>query len=193
MSSDGYFEDDIDAAALEQLDSIEAAYFFPTNSLTSDPSGHNSAPRSLALEDSFGDLTFDIDERELERIDNFVEDAYLANEAAVISPSDRSRISGQTTLFGDVLAPKGGNKKTSLRRSKPSPRSPFGQQVPQTKQWDRTAFAKSGMKSGKPKTKRKVISDDAREEEEDDESFEFEQFPAPFVSGQCRLLILRIF
>ena len=62
-------------------------------------------------------------------------------------------------------------------RSGPPPEAVKPQE---TKKWDHTEFAKSGWK--KPKAKAKARVDDA-EEDIEDEAPEFEQFPAPFISG----------
>ncbi|KAJ7655062.1 hypothetical protein DFH06DRAFT_1201495 [Mycena polygramma] len=171
MSSDGYFEDDdLDAAALQQLDAIEAAHTQPVP----------------AREPSFDgdDFTFgDIDPSELERLDTFIEDSYQGKAQPVAGLSRTgSRGTLQTTLFGDILPPSPHKApRVQNQGPKPTPRNPFGQQAPRTKKWDQTAFAKSGMKRTKStgKGKAKNYNDD---EEEDEEAVEFEQFPAPFVS-----------
>ncbi|KAK7064429.1 ATP-dependent DNA helicase mph1 [Favolaschia claudopus] len=158
MSSDGYFDDDnFDDAALEQLDAIEAAHNRPSS-------------RDLSFEaddfDSFGD----IDPRELERIDTFIQDSYQGKAQPVAGPSRTL----QTTLFGEVLPPAPPKAPTHhAPRTNPAPRNPFGQQAPKTKKWDQTAFAKSGNRKY---TKGKGKADDGKEEE----NVEFEQFPAPF-------------
>ncbi|KAJ7042488.1 hypothetical protein C8F04DRAFT_1076096 [Mycena alexandri] len=172
MSSDGYFEDDdgfeIDDAALQQLDAIEAA--------------HTRAPppaREPSLE--VDDFTFgEIDEREFERLDNFIEDSYQGTAQPVAGPSKTSsRGTLQTTLFGQVLPPSPPKvPRPQNQGPRPPPRNPFGQQAPKTKKWDHTAFAKSGAKRSKSKGKGRANDD----EEEEEETVEFEQFPAPFVS-----------
>ncbi|KAJ7492863.1 hypothetical protein FB451DRAFT_1219867 [Mycena latifolia] len=169
MSSDGYFdEDDLDDAALEQLDAIEAVHSRPP------------PPREASLD--VDDFTFgDIDERELERLDTFIEDTYQGRAQPVAGPS-RTASHGtlQTTLFGEVLPPEAPKApRAQMQRTKSAPRNPFGQQAPKTKKWDHTAFAKSGLKRGKSKGKGKAAYND---EEEEEEPVEFEQFPAPFVS-----------
>ncbi|KAF7339856.1 ATP-dependent DNA helicase mph1 [Mycena venus] len=166
MSSDGYFDDDnFDDAAFEQLDAIEAA--------------HNR-PRAPSPEldefDSFGN----IDASELERIDTFIEDSYQGKAQPVAGPSRTSSrgTTLQTTLYGGVLPPSPPKvPRAQVQRTNSVPRNPFGQQAPKTKKWDHTAFAKSGSRK---KDKRK---DDHEEGEE--ESVQFEQFPAPFVSIGC--------
>lgn len=186
MSSDGYFtDDDLDASAFAQLDAIEAAHLSPTK-----PPAAPTSREPLTQSSSFYDLTLDgLDEDEFERLDNFIEDAYQGKAQPVAGPSrTSSRASLQTTLFGEVLrseAPSGISRTQSrpqLQKTKSTPRNPFGHQAPKTKQWDQTAFAKSGLKRGKSKGKGKgKASHDDDEEEE--EQVEFEQFPAPFVSG----------
>lgn len=181
MSSDGYFDgdDDFDDAAFQQLDAIEAAALSPRK----DPIRPSTNPKPLGKEDSFvDDLSFDISESELARLDNFVEDAISGRAQPVAGPS---RLSGklQTTLFGDILpqAAPASKPRSTLERTKSSNRNPFGQQAPKTKLWDQTAFAKSGVKRGGNKSKGKAkATQDVEEGEEGD--IEFEQFPAPFIS-----------
>ena len=198
MSSDGYFEDDIDSALLNELDAIEAVHFSPSK---------DKQPRAPPLtrassgSDLFDDSTFDVDEAELQRLDLFIENSYQGKVAPIAGPSkttSNTSVRGtlQTTLFGDVLQPRlsSGRANTisstssSTRHAAPK-RSQFGQQAPKTKVWDRTAFAKSGWKKpapdkGKGKGSFGYGNDDSGEEFDngDDEEMEFEQFPAPFVS-----------
>lgn len=128
------------------------------------------------------DLSLDLDDVDLQRLDSFIDAAYKSQAAPVAGPSNVSRPlskgSFQTTLFGDVL-PRNEPSPASrgpMQRSKSDRRNPFGQQAPKTKQWDHTAFAKSGWR----KPKGKAVDEDEQEEEK---AVEFEQFPAPFVSG----------
>lgn len=199
MSSDGYFEDDIDSALLNELDAIEAAHFSPSK----DNRPRAPLTRTSSGSDFFDDSTFDIDEAELQRLDIFIEDSYQGKVAPIAGPSRTTSNAStrgmlQTTLFGDVLQPgpsSGRAKAISSSSSSSSTKhaapktSQFGQQAPKTKVWDRTAFAKSGWKRPAPdKGKGKGSfgdDDDDNEEEfdnEDDEEMEFEQFPAPFIS-----------
>ncbi|GLB36402.1 hypothetical protein LshimejAT787_0306900 [Lyophyllum shimeji] len=145
------------------------------------PPSRNAAP--LAKDDSFYDLTLDIDESELQKLDDFVKDAYNGKAPPVAGPSKSTSATHQTTLFGDVLPPSSStpSARPQMQRSKSAPRNPFGQQSRKTKVWDHTAFAKTGLKSGKSKSKGKgrALYED---EEEEEEEVEFEQFPAPFVS-----------
>lgn len=199
MNSDDYFADDLDSGILNQLDIIEAAH---RPKLTHNPPACN-LPKSLPLpkaipppkpappkriepEDSYTDLTLDIDEAELQRLDSFIDAAYRGQAAPVTGPGNAARPPSksavQTTLFGDIARPSASTSKTSpasrgpMQRSKSDHRNPFGQQAPKTKQWDHTAFAKSGWKKSKSKGK-------SNEDEQEEEVVEFEQFPAPFVSG----------
>jgi ATP-dependent DNA helicase MPH1 len=189
MSSDGYFEGEIDGDILEQLDAIEAAHFSPKKPPLARP-----PVRQDSSFDEFN-VTFDIDDSELQRLDTFIEDAYqgkagpVAGQSKLRQPPNKCTV--QTTLFGGILpnpAPRSrtqsnvSSSRTQTQHSNSTPRNPFGQQAPKTKTWDRTAFAKSGVKSGKGKGKA-LFNDDNDEEQEDDE-VEFEQFPAPFVSSE---------
>lgn len=192
MSSDGYFEDDIDTSLLNELDALEAADFSSSkNSL--EP--FSKAP-PLAKQDTseYFDDTFEVDDSELLRLDNFIEDAYQGKAAPVAGPSNVARMNSkgmlQTTLYGEVLtqpAPSNKSKGTSSRSGQmqrsTSKRNAFGQQAPKTKMWDRTAFAKSGWKKSANDSKGKGKGRAQEHEEgEGDEEMEFEQFPAPFVS-----------
>jgi ATP-dependent DNA helicase MPH1 len=186
MSSDGYFDsDELDSAAFEQLDAIEASLLSPRVQ----PVYHS---RPLPKERSLYDLTFDIDEAELQRLDEFIQDTYQG-KVQPVAGSSTSTSSGthQTTLFGEVLSPQPSSTRprSQVQKSKSTPRNPFGQQAKKTKQWDQTAFAKSGLR-GRPKGKGKAKPDD--EEEQEEEMIEFEQFPAPFVSSAYPLLRLSL-
>ena len=181
MSSDGYFDgdDDFDEEALGQLDAIEAAHFSPAKKLPPTlPFPTSKLP--LSTQDSFHDLSLDVNENELAQLDNFIEDAYQGKAQPVAGPSRSSRSTScnklQTTLFGDVLQPVASsstNAKPTVEKTKSAPRNPFGQQAPKTKKWDQTAFAKSGGSKGKGKA-RQVDEDEGGED-----AVEFEQFPNP--------------
>ena len=186
MSSDGYFEGDdgFDEEALGQLDAIEAAHLSPAKKLTSTP---------LSAQDSFYDLSLDVDENELAQLDNFIQDVYQGRTqpAAVAGPST-SGDKLQTTLFGGIMqpvAPSTSNKGSKLERTKSTPRNPFGQQVPKTKKWDQTAFAKSGASKSKGKAKARQADDD----EDAEDPMEFEQFPnplpPPFVPSELHFIV----
>ncbi|KAH7883909.1 P-loop containing nucleoside triphosphate hydrolase protein [Phlebopus sp. FC_14] len=195
MSSDDYFDDDLDSGILNQLDVIEAAYrplAKPTPNRESSPKPVPPKPAvELDADDSFVDFTLDIDEAELQRLDSFIDAAYQGKAAPVTGPSKQPRSTSknslQTTLFGDIVHLTQSNQKTPplsrgpMQRTK-SNRSPFGQQAPQTKQWDHTTFAKSGWRKTKShKVHGKENAGYDEEGENEDEEVEFEQFPAPFV------------
>lgn len=205
MNSDDYFdgEDDFDASALRQLDAIEAAHFSPRKQ-SGHPSTSPIAPPTTASkrpplgnEPSFGDITFDFDERNLAQLDNFIEDAIVGKVQPVAGPSKPNRTASgnmlQRTLFGDVLPPPSTNKSTGsnnprsqLTKTKSVQNNLFGQQAPKTKSWDHTAFSKTGVRQSKQrankKGKGKAGEDDAEDSEEG--QVEFEQFPAPFVNSE---------
>lgn len=186
MSSDGYF-DDLDDAVFEELDAIEAAHLPQKQAAPQPPasiSNNESTRQPLTKDNSFYDLTFDIDESELEKLDEFIADAYTQPVAGPSKPTKTaSKDKLQTTLFGEILQPeKSTNKpRSQIQRTRSTPRNPFGQQARKTKQWDQTQFAKSGLKSGKSKGKGKAKAHHGDDSEESD--VEFEQFPAPFVSS----------
>ncbi|KAG1889374.1 hypothetical protein F4604DRAFT_1712018 [Suillus subluteus] len=189
MSSSDYgFDDELDSAVLNELDIIEAAHRPPLRNPPKPPPPALKAPKPLDEEDSFFDLSLEIDDTELQRLDTFIDAVYKGNAQPVAGPSNHARPPSskntvQRTLFGDVAQPttsssrQSPSKRSSLQRTKSSPRKPFGQQAPQTRQWDHTVFAKSGWK--KPKTVKGKGRDDG---DDDEENVEFEQFPAPFVS-----------
>jgi ATP-dependent DNA helicase MPH1 len=203
MSSDGYFgeDDEFDAAALAQLNAIEAAHFSPTKqgaSISRHPATSPVVPskpassRTLAQDMSFDDLSFDFDETDLGHLDTFIADSYQGKAKPVAGPSKMSRTSSsntvQTTLFGEVLQPVASSSKPKqqLERTKSAPRNPFGQQAQKTKQWDQTQFAKTGIRKAKPAKGKGRMGD----EEEEEEQVVFEQFPAPFVSSESSICLV---
>ncbi|KAL4069373.1 hypothetical protein J3A83DRAFT_4359291 [Scleroderma citrinum] len=197
MNSDDYFDDDLDSGILNQLDIIEAAHrpqpkCPPKQVSPQRPAPPPKQPRKLEADDSFVDLTLDLNESELQRIDAFVNDVYqgkakFGTRPSIPSQASSSRGSLQTTLFGDIVPPtQSTSRPPNSARSpvKPNSRTAFGRQAPKTKQWDHTAFAKSGWKKPKAsKEKGNAELDDSQEVEE----VEFEQFPAPFISGMSFL------
>ncbi|KAL1715469.1 hypothetical protein EV715DRAFT_207424 [Schizophyllum commune] len=178
MSSDDLFSD-IDDAALAEIDRIEAE---ATQNTKAPPPPKPSVPDP---DDSYFDDDLDIPTEELERLDQFVEDAYAGKAKPTSKPVTASR---QTTLFGDVLSDGASRPKplsrassSNIQRSGSFSRRGSGRGPVKTKQWDHTQFAKTGLKHGKSKGKGKARDED-EEEDEEEETIEFEQFPAPFVS-----------
>lgn len=205
MSSDDYFhgDDDFDASALQQLDAIEAAHFSPrktapTRDRSTSPIPPPQLKPNISTDSSFNDISFDVDEAELEKLDTFIQDSYAGKAQPVAGPSKLSRTSSnntrQLTLYGDVLPPttQSNNSKapqrSQMERTKSVQRLPFGQQAPKTKIWDQTAFAKSGARKSKQKGKGKSKAGNGHDSEEE-ENIEFEQFPAPFVPSELAILI----
>lgn len=198
MNSDDYFPDDLDSGILSQLDVIEAAHR-PKHTHNPPkcppppkpvPPPKPPPPKPVEKEDSFMDISLNLDEADLQRLDSFIDAAYKGQAAPVTGPSGATRPPSkgcvQTTLYGGVVNPAASTSKASpasrgpAQRSRSDHRNPFGQQAPKTKQWDHTAFAKSGWRKPKPKGK-------LDEDEQEEESVEFEQFPAPFVSGRWQV------
>ena len=185
MSSDGYFdgEDDIDSEALAEIDAIEAAHALPSKQtiqpLTStDPKRRPPLP---AKDDSFN-----VDESDLNKLDEFTKGAHPNSAAPVVGQRKFTRTPSsnmvQTTLFGAVVGQQSSStNKPQIQRTTSTQRNPFGQQARKTKKWDQTAFAKTGSKQVKTKDKGKQRADD--DEQLEEEPVEFEQFPAPFVSS----------
>ncbi|KAG6885931.1 hypothetical protein C0993_007433 [Termitomyces sp. T159_Od127] len=176
MSSDGFFEgDDLDDAAFDELDAIEAAALKvplrPPSVPMSGPTTEN---------DSFYDMTFDLDENDLRKLCDLENDAYNGKAQPIAESSLRRTGSAthQTTLFGDVLPSSSkAPERPQIRGIKSASYDPFAKQAQKTKVWDQTAFAKTGLKSEKSKGKGKA----SRDYDEQEEDVVFEQFPAPFI------------
>ncbi|KAF9042103.1 hypothetical protein BJ165DRAFT_1485614 [Panaeolus papilionaceus] len=193
MSEDEYFgfDDDFDASALQQLDAIEAAAISPkkTNPTQSNPPlapiQPPKRPQPLRQDSSFDDITFNVDDSELLRLDNFIEHAYQGKAQPMLGPSRASTSNKQqTTLFGDILPPppptaSSSKPRAPIERIKSSGPSHglFGHKAPKTKKWDHTEFAKTGLKG----PARKKGKDKETENEYHDQDVEFEQFPQPLA------------
>ncbi len=212
MSSDGYFDDELDSAFLQAVDAIEAAHTSPQ------PKRPLAVPRSLPSEvihvdDSYDFDSFDVDDDGFAMIDQICNDAlskdkqYTApprNSNGISSSSRPTKATVQTTLFGGVAKQptQGGSSgasssKSTLQRRTSSSNNVFTGRLQKTKKWDHTAFAKTGWKkakSAKEKGKATSFQDwDAGEEDDDDEEpVEFEQFPAPFISIGCVCRVLNM-
>lgn len=207
MDSDDYFEDELDSAFLNEVNAIEAAHLSlskPVYTSNAKPIKRQSSPRSvIELTDSDAFDVFDVDEEDLQRFDKVCQNEYQHQSASALRPAagpsnvnlHRTTSKGtiQTTLFGDVVhqdgplgKPKSKSGKPSMERTHSSSRTLSGGRARKTKQWDHTAFAKSGWKlpiSAKKKGKEKAHSffDSDQDESDGEEQVEFEQFPAPFV------------
>jgi len=162
MSSDTYFVDDFDDKAFAQIDAIETAYNSQVASLNPVASKHNA---SVSKEDSFYDLTLDLNDEDFDKLDVIEE-----NFTSKTRPIGLTR---QMTLFGDVLPNNTQrNRASSSQTLHRKTLTPQKSREKKTKIWDQTAFAKSGKRKGKGRL---------YEEEEEEEKVEFEQFPAPFI------------
>ncbi|KAI5123584.1 hypothetical protein M0805_003402 [Coniferiporia weirii] len=197
--SDDFFSDEFDSAFLNEVDAIEAASqsaprfttleSAPKPAVQVVPTRPPQPQLQLRKDTSFSDfdLTFDVDPSELERLDEFIADSYAGKAQPVAGPSKLTR---QTTLDGSTLPPPAQKTQStrSFERTKSSTRTPlFGNRPLRTKQWDHTAFSKTGWLSTKGKTKGKpgadAINNEGMDEEFDDENVEFEQYPAPYTNG----------
>lgn len=210
--SDAYFDSDdeeLDSAFLKAVDAIEReAASQPSANPTKPASAqrklvHEAAPQrpqakttasklkpAARADASFNDSFFnslEIDDFELARLDQFVEDAYAGKAQPVAGPSKLTR---QTTLDGTILpevqpkahatarAPTSKSKYTSTQAH-----PLFGHNMARqrTKTWDHTAFSETGWmytKTSKDGKKGKGKERAAQDEEEDfDDEEEFEQFP----------------
>lgn len=205
MSSDDYFDDELPSALLNQFDLIDAAHSSGTQPLQANAVRALPKPRppppviNVDDSDEFGELDdIFIDEDAIKAIDQACDDMLTRDgrrpPIASGSKSTFSRTSSkatiQTTLTGGVVQQKSPSKKAPASSS----RSPLQRRTSsagnnllrgkpkKTKQWDHTAFAKTGWK--KPKTvkgKEKASNPDEYDEEFEEEEIEFEQFPAPFI------------
>ena len=193
MSSDGYFDgEDFDADALAQLDAIEAAHFSPTKHMSDSPNNRRRPPPPPRTEDDpFDDFSFNANESDLRKLDEFIKESYETPVAGPSNPFARTSSTSmvQTTLFGGVASQKPSTNvhksRADMQRTTSTQRNLFGRQPLKTKKWDQTAFSKSGVRPPKSKDKGKGRADDEGQEE----PIEFEQFPAPFVSGKSMNLI----
>ncbi|KAI0670106.1 P-loop containing nucleoside triphosphate hydrolase protein [Trametes maxima] len=156
-----------------------------------------SAPNVIEIDDSsdYGDAFDDVvlDDAALAQIDHICEQESNSSSRGkghmpaqpVVRPSGTNGLvrrpskGVQLTLFGDVakdadpapssnLAPKQAFQRTRSRQK------PLPGQAKKTKQWDRTAYAKTGWRKPKDKGKGRGLDD-----EHEEEHIEFEQFPAP--------------
>ncbi|TBU35044.1 P-loop containing nucleoside triphosphate hydrolase protein [Dichomitus squalens] len=102
-----------------------------------------------------------------------------------------ARVPSKTTqmnLFGEVARegepPKAAapSHRTFERTRSKLRQMPLPGQAKRTKQWDRTAYAKSGWRKPKPNPEKENGKGRGLDDEDDEESIEFEQFPAPAIS-----------
>ena len=210
MSSDDYFDDELDDELLSKVDAIEAAHTAPPAAFAShsrptrpprrQPQAAPPTQEVIDVDDSYDFDT--LDDIELQAIDRICDDALnrkksthsVASSSKSMSTLHRTNSAApvQMTLFGGVAhtvtqprsnAPT--NSRSTIQRHHSHLNNIFVGKPNKTKRWDHTAFAKSGWK--KPKSvngKEKAGSLEGGEEEDwdADEEVEFEQFPAPFVS-----------
>ncbi|KAI0082224.1 P-loop containing nucleoside triphosphate hydrolase protein [Panus rudis PR-1116 ss-1] len=195
MSSDGYFDDELDSAFLKEVDAIEAAH---TGQQSSTIISHNTQSRASDTrarhdvieiddeDDSFG--VFEVNADELRHFDEVCKNgAPVASTSKQNKPHSRTSSRGtvQTTLFGEVAVQNAGPSRATttvaLQRTHSDSRIPTGRQK-KTKKWDHASFAKSSRTRLKGKGK---LQQDAGEEEEGwDDPVEFVQFPAPEADPQ---------
>lgn len=182
MSSDEYFDDDIDPAILQELDLLEAAAFArnpPPANENNPPPLAGKQPTAIEISDLDDYGSFSLDDAQLKQFDDIC--AQNLDGRPVAGPSHTaprfaqrtsSKSTVQTTLFGEILQP---GVKTSNRTFQRTSSKAAQREEKRTKQWDHTVFAKTGWKSSKGKQKLSFDADDDVEPEE----VEFEQFPNP--------------
>lgn len=204
MSSDDYFDDELDSAILQQVDAIEAAH---TQSVAARPppppppkaSTPRRAPPKAApppparevidVDDSYDFDAFEINDDDIQAFDKACNDALNGKPPTPVAgpskPALQRTTSGaavQMTLFGEVAANQSPSRgsgalgtRQTVQRQASTANNLFTGKPNKTKKWDHTAFAKSGWK--KPKTakgKEKAGSFDYGDEEEFEEEEEVE-------------------
>ncbi|KAI0374376.1 P-loop containing nucleoside triphosphate hydrolase protein [Pilatotrama ljubarskyi] len=166
-------------------------------------------PDVIEIDDSsdYGDAFDDVvvDEAALAQIDQICQQEYDSIQRGKCQPSAQpvagpSRTNGlvrrpskgaQLTLFGDVASEVDPGQHAAQPARQPFQRTrsrqmPLPGQAKKTKQWDRTAYAKSGWRKPKPAPEKgKGRASDGEDEEE---HVEFEQFPAPEVPAPAMKL-----
>lgn len=187
MNSDDFF-DDLDAAALEEIDALEAAAPSRLNTSPADRSNPQTVSddpgsrENPIAEDSF-DLSFDFDDSELQRLDPVV-----TNKQA--GPSRRPRQTIQTTLDGGFVTCPQKAPSSRSQRAKSSSNNLFGQKAMKTKKWDHTTFSKTGLKLAKKARalgNGKVVDTDGWGGEQPEYEFvdqSSSELPAPFVPSE---------
>ncbi|THH27023.1 hypothetical protein EUX98_g7162 [Antrodiella citrinella] len=192
MSSDDYFDGEVDSAFLNEVDAIEAAHVSPRKR-TAYKSPVKSVPRippRQVIEIADSDEDYDVS--------GFNDDALLAfDEVCAAQPANaRASTSArpmirrssmgtiQTNLFGQVVSQEASSSKAGPASRKPMSRTtstvhnPLANRSKRTKQWDHTVYAKYGWKKSKGKEKASFDGEEDEEMEMED-AVEFEQFPAP--------------
>ncbi|CDO72427.1 hypothetical protein BN946_scf184977.g127 [Trametes cinnabarina] len=160
---------------------------------------HRPSPSDvIEIESSDYDDVFDdvlVDEAALANIDKLCEQELKNLRRGTGHPSAQPiagpsterglvrRASKQLNLFGDVAVE---NEPAKLPHSTRQPfqrsrsrQMPLAGQAKKTKQWDRTAYAKTGWR--KPKKNPDKGKGRASDDEHEEEHIEFEQFPAPQI------------
>ncbi len=190
MNSDDFY-DDLDAAALEQIDALESVALSRPNTVpatgrrVSGDRGSKGNPLSIG-EDSF-DLSFNFDESELQRLDP-------VQKKPQAGPSRLGRTI-QTTLDGGFVtsSQKLPNSRSQIQGAKSPSDKQFGLMAPKTKQWDHTIFAKTGIRlAGRARARGKAIDTDGWGGEQPEYEFVHQspgkstgELPAPFMPSEC--------
>lgn len=190
MNSDDFY-DDLDSAALEQIDELESAALSRSNTVpdttrrVSGDRGSKGNPLPIR-EDSF-DLSFNFDEGELQRLDP-------VEKRPQAGPSRLGRTI-QTTLDGGFItsSQKPPNSRSQIQGVKSPSDKQTGLMAPKTKKWDHTTFAKTGIRIAKrARAKGKEIDTDGWGGEQPEYEFVEQspgkssgQLPAPFMPSEC--------
>ncbi|KZT74815.1 P-loop containing nucleoside triphosphate hydrolase protein [Daedalea quercina L-15889] len=193
-SDDGYFDDELDSAFLDEVDAIEAAHASPSR-LTNPTNNSESTRRRPSISPSVieieGSDPFDAFDFDVAVLQDIQEGRVRQHPGQPVAGSSKARAQRsiskgtiQTTLLGGIVQDTSHSKPKSLTKA-PMRRTNSVQTtvIKKTKRWDHTAFAKSGCKQSaeekaRKKGKAKASFDDV---EDGEEPPEFEQFPAPFV------------
>ena len=201
MSSDDYFDDELDSAFLNEVEAIEAAHSSsipsarttgqqrpPTRNPAPPPPPPPPPPQVINIDDSEDDFDISgINEDALQVFDRVCAAQNAQTSTSTSKPTSRKSSMGtvQMNLFGQIVSndasssKAGSSSRKPISRSNSSARNLFGSRSKKTKQWDHAAFAKNGWKKPKGKGKASFDGDEEEEEEELDDPVEFEQFPAP--------------
>ncbi len=224
MSSDEYFDDELDSAFLNEVNAIEAAHvaahaaigrsagskpppFKPatvsgpstasTSAQARSQKERYASPHIIEIQDSSSDYGFDdfpvddldfaqIDQACQRELDEFERRKKHPFPQATAGPSNMNSLirrpskGVQLTLFGEVAQEtdplnSGEPSSRTFQRTRSSLRQmPLPGHAKKTKQWDRTAYAKTGWRKPKP-------SEEQDTGDGEEEPLEFEQFPAPEI------------
>jgi ATP-dependent DNA helicase MPH1 len=187
MNSDDFF-DDLDAAALQEIDALEAVALLRPSVLPADQQTHPHAvsddrgSRGNRAEDSF-DLSFSFDDSELQKLDPVVTNGQ-AGPSRTLGRTIQTTLDGGFVTSSQTLP----SSRSQIQRVKSSSNNLFGQMARKTMKWDHTAFSKTGLRlAKKAHGKGKDIDTDGWGGEQPEYEFVDQssaQLPAPFIPSE---------